>query len=179
MAFTGPLAMHYYPVDLKSELQLDCFADISFAPQGEKSHQGLLVKWGPNVLSWKSGRQPLVTLSTTEAELVGSVDAAESAKAAHLILHEMLGSSSKTRRMKATVWCDNQSALAQMMKSSASSIRTRHLSIRSHRLSDDINNGVLALAYVDTESQCADCLTKAYPKPLMQRAFDHLALSPL
>eukprot|EP00971_Amphidinium_carterae_P349629 6491116-Amphidinium_carterae.1 len=67
--YTGPMAMKYTGIKSKKLPPLDVYADISFAPQGQKSHEGLLVMWGGNVLSWKSGRQSLTATSTSEAEL--------------------------------------------------------------------------------------------------------------
>eukprot|EP00971_Amphidinium_carterae_P205167 4071795-Amphidinium_carterae.1 len=64
------MAMKY--TGLKSKkIPLDVYADISFSPQGQKSHEELVVAWGGNVLSWKSGRQSLTATSTSEAELLG------------------------------------------------------------------------------------------------------------
>eukprot|EP00971_Amphidinium_carterae_P266627 5289082-Amphidinium_carterae.1 len=77
------MAMKY--TGLKSrKTPLDVYADISFAPQGQKSHEGLVVAWGGNVLCWKSGRQSLTATSTSEAELLGAVSADEALKAMHL-----------------------------------------------------------------------------------------------
>eukprot|EP00971_Amphidinium_carterae_P188865 3749364-Amphidinium_carterae.1 len=65
------MAMRYTGLRSK-KLPLDVYADISFAPQGQKSHEGLVVTWRGNVLSWKSGRQSLTATSTSEAELLGA-----------------------------------------------------------------------------------------------------------
>eukprot|EP00971_Amphidinium_carterae_P153282 3038746-Amphidinium_carterae.1 len=66
------MAMKYTGLKSKKLPPLDVYADISFAPQGQKSHEGLVVVWGGNVLSWKSGRQSLTATSTSEAELLGA-----------------------------------------------------------------------------------------------------------
>ena len=181
VAYTGTMALKYVGVEhsLLNPLTLQVFSDISFAPNGEKSHEGILVLWGSNVLSWKSGRQSLIATSTAEAELIGASNAAEAVKAGHLIVHSMLGSSDQTRDLKAQVWCDNQSSIAQIMKDASSNIRTRHISIRAHRLGHDIREGLIDLGYVSTENQRADSLTKGYSKPLMCRQYEHLSLHPL
>ena len=129
----------------------------------------LSVLWSCFACRWKSGRQSLIAASTAEAELIGASNAGEALKATHLIVHELLGTSESTKNMAGRVWCDNQSSIAQVVKDAASNLRTRHLSIRAHRLAADIKAKYLELAYVETTAQRADCLTKAYPKPLMLR----------
>eukprot|EP00975_Prorocentrum_lima_P049597 10376619-Prorocentrum_lima.AAC.1 len=49
--------------------------DASLAPGGELSHQGVTIYHGPNIISWRSGKQRLTSLSPCEAELVGTVAA--------------------------------------------------------------------------------------------------------
>eukprot|EP00971_Amphidinium_carterae_P040308 791267-Amphidinium_carterae.1 len=74
------------------------------------------------------------------------------------------------------VWCDNQSSIAQTLAGSAFKLRTRHVSIEAHRLGEDIQHGIVDLACIQLEDQKADCLTKAYTKPLMLRCCEHLSL---
>ena len=49
-------------------------SDASFAPRGEKSHQGLLALWRGGLVQWDSRRQPFATLFSSESELLGYVD---------------------------------------------------------------------------------------------------------
>eukprot|EP00975_Prorocentrum_lima_P003482 759937-Prorocentrum_lima.AAC.1 len=43
-------------------------------PQGGgRSHEGVTVLHGPNLISWRLGKQSLTTLSSCEEELVGMV----------------------------------------------------------------------------------------------------------
>eukprot|EP00971_Amphidinium_carterae_P350872 6491783-Amphidinium_carterae.3 len=93
LVYTGPMA-----------------ADISF----------MVVLWGPNVLCWKSGRQSPTATSTSEAELFGANHASEALKAMHLVLSEMMGTSRISKKPCGRVWCDNQSAISQILASSSS-----------------------------------------------------------
>eukprot|EP00971_Amphidinium_carterae_P290736 5773205-Amphidinium_carterae.2 len=174
--YTGPMAMKYTGIKSKKLPPLDAYADISFAPQGQKSHEGLLVMWDGNVLSWKSGRQSLTATSTSEAELRGALNADEALKVVHLVLSEMTGSAKMSTSPCGNVWCDNQSAISQTLAGSSSNLKTRHVSIKAHRLGEDILGGVSEMAYMQSEDQRADCLTKAYTKPLMLRCYVHLSL---
>eukprot|EP00971_Amphidinium_carterae_P215086 4269050-Amphidinium_carterae.1 len=134
LLYTGPMAMRYVKVTGDPLPPIHVYADISFAPQGQKSHEGLIVIWGGNVISWKSGRQSLTATSTSEAELIGAANADEALKAMHLVLAEMTGSSRMPSNPCGNVWCDNQSAIAQTLAGSSSNLKTRHVSIKAHRL---------------------------------------------
>eukprot|EP00971_Amphidinium_carterae_P203407 4036581-Amphidinium_carterae.2 len=177
LLYTGPMAMRYVHIKGDPLPPLDVFADIFFAPQRQKSHEGLIVIWGGNVMSWKSERQSLTATSTSEAELLGAANADEVLKAMYLVLSEMTGSCMMPADPCGVVWCENQSAIAQTLAGSSSKLKTRHVSIKAHRrLGEDINNGLAQLSYVQSESQRADSLTKAYTKPLMMRSYEHLGL---
>ena len=54
----------------RSMRRLDMYADISFAPQGEKSHQGVLGFYGGALVQWEPGRQPFCTLGYIEATIM-------------------------------------------------------------------------------------------------------------
>ena len=52
------------------EGQVGLLRDASFAPHGERSHQGLIY-WKNSLIHWESKAQPFCTVSTTELELLG------------------------------------------------------------------------------------------------------------
>eukprot|EP00971_Amphidinium_carterae_P164741 3266049-Amphidinium_carterae.4 len=93
-----------------------------------------------------------------------------------LVDSEMAGSAKMSTSPCGNVWCDNQSAIAQTLAGSSSNLKTRHVSIKAHRLGEDMLGGVSELAHIQSEDQRADCLTKAYTKPLMLRCYEHLSL---
>eukprot|EP00975_Prorocentrum_lima_P017078 3616025-Prorocentrum_lima.AAC.1 len=45
--------------------------DASLAPGRERSHEGVTVSHGPNLISWRSRKRSLTVLWSCEAELVG------------------------------------------------------------------------------------------------------------
>ena len=51
------------------------YSDASFAPEGARSHGGWVVMYNGCLVSWKSSRQPTVTLSTAESELTAIAEA--------------------------------------------------------------------------------------------------------
>ena len=55
--------------------RIELYADVSYAPGGGRSHQGVMACYGGSLVQWLSVRQAFTTLSTAEAELVGYLEA--------------------------------------------------------------------------------------------------------
>ena len=66
-----------YQPDPKSSAMFSTYADADFAGDqtDRRSTSGLVVKMGTGAISWASKLQPVVTLSTTEAEYVAGCSA--------------------------------------------------------------------------------------------------------
>ena len=144
----------------RSMRRVECFADISFAPQAEKSVQGVIGTYGGAPIQWESNRQTCCALSTAEAELYGYVEAmtmAENIESIVGILEEVpvverwkeaqqgedepqddpLGDEGHGSSVKETidkvVYGDNTAAIA-VLCSPDGPWRTRHLRLRSQVL---------------------------------------------
>eukprot|EP00971_Amphidinium_carterae_P178318 3537537-Amphidinium_carterae.1 len=65
---------------------------------------------------------------------MGAVNADKALKAMHLVISKIAGSKSMSASSCGHVWCNNQYAIAQTLAGSASNLRTRHASIKAHRL---------------------------------------------
>ena len=50
------------------------YTDSLFAPEGSKSHSGLVAVWLGAPICWRSARQPFVCLSTAECELLAATE---------------------------------------------------------------------------------------------------------
>eukprot|EP00971_Amphidinium_carterae_P284376 5645695-Amphidinium_carterae.2 len=104
------MAMRHVRVRYDPLHSLDVLVDISFAPQGQKSHERLIVLFGGNVMSWKSGRQSLTaTMKWLEVRACQGI---------HVVVSGVNP-------------CDNHSAIAQTLAGSSSSLKTRHVSIKA------------------------------------------------
>ena len=60
----------------RSMTRVECCSDVSFAPQGGRSIQGVVAMVGGRPVQWESSRQTCITLGTAEAELLTYVEAA-------------------------------------------------------------------------------------------------------
>ena len=110
---------------------LEAFADISFNPQGERSHQGIILCVGGTPIQWEATRQAFHTMSTAESELVGYCEATtmlKSAEALMMVIHGV--SSDDMDGFEKIIYGDNSSALSILMNPDGG-WRTRHLRLRS------------------------------------------------
>ena len=68
----GPLSN--LPITRHEEL-IEAYADISFAPQGGRSSQGIVLAYAGMPVQWEASRQPFCAMSTAESELLGYCEA--------------------------------------------------------------------------------------------------------
>ena len=79
---TVDLALVYHRCDGQSDGDLRTVSDAPCAPQGLRGHQGILAMWGGALVQWESKR----ALSSTEAELIGYVDAITMGESLQVVL---------------------------------------------------------------------------------------------
>ena len=121
----------------RSISQLEVYTDSSFALEHElhKSVTGMTVYLGGSPVLWLSGRQPFVTSSTTEAELLSCGEGFQAAEDLAALL-QVMGFKDITK----VLLCDSKSGL-QLMTTETGSWRTRHLRIRHAKLREAIQEG--------------------------------------
>ena len=126
--------LHYLPDDDVGTLHVK--ADTSFGPAHEqfRSVQGVAVYHGSHLLLWSSSRQPFVTLSTAEGELVGYSEAFQCGMSLSELL---LLFNYPTKKI---LEGDSKAALCQIT-SDAGSWRTRHLRLRAWKLREMVMGG--------------------------------------
>ena len=124
----------------RHEKLIEAFADISFNPQGERSHQGVIICVGGTPIQWEATRQAFHTMSTAESELVGYCEAATMLKSAEALMTVVHGiDESKDSQFEKVIYGDNSSALSILMNPDGG-WRTRHLRLRSAGLRELLKN---------------------------------------
>ena len=116
----------------RHERLLEAFADISYAPEGDRSHQGIIICASGAPIQWEATRQAFHTMSTSESELVGYCEATtmlKSAEALMKVLHGPFGNDDD-KGFEKVIYGDNTSALSILMNPDGG-WRTRHLRLRS------------------------------------------------
>mmetsp|Transcript_16839 Transcript_16839/g.40656 ORF Transcript_16839/g.40656 Transcript_16839/m.40656 type:complete len:252 (-) Transcript_16839:376-1131(-) len=138
---------------------LQVYADTSDADckLTSRSTGGFIVFINGAAVSWKSGRLPLVTLSSAESEYVQITMACQEI----LFLRELMEKLGYGQ--KATVvFEDNQAAIA-LCNNPVFHRRTRHIRRRYHFVRQCVEDGEIYIAYVKSEDNVADMLTKPLP----------------
>src|SRR5438876_12056480 len=101
-----------------------------------KSTGGYLIKMGTGAVSWSSKLQPIVTLSTTEAEYVAAVEAGKEIVWMRNILSEF----GYKFISPSTLNLDNQSTIS-VSKNPEHHGRMKHLDLRFYWLRDAVESG--------------------------------------
>lgn len=148
-------------------LKLVAFTDSDYAGDldDRRSTSGFVFKLGARAISWASKKQPVVALSTTEAEYMAATLCACQCVWLRRVL-EKIEVEEKTATM---IMCDNSSTI-QLSKNPVFHGKSKHIDVKFHFLRDLVNNGVIKLSYCASENQTADIMTK----PLKLEQFEKL-----
>ena len=114
-------------------------------------------------VSWKAQLQPVVALSTMEAEYIAATEGVKEA----LWLQGLIGEFGFAQD-KVEVFCDNQSSL-HLCKNAMFHERTKHIDIKLHFIRDVISQGSVVMEKIHTDENPADMATK----PVTANKFNH------
>ena len=148
---------------------LDLYVDADHA--GERDRQSItgmvsrILGQGP--FAWRSQKQHLVAMSSTEAELIALADCAGSIS----VLRRLLGELDLLRPGPTVINEDNISAIT-VLRDVVYNGRTKHIDIRLKSIRDLVRRSALALEYCQTKDQLADMFTKSLGRDLFQRLRD-------
>ena len=106
---------------VSSEVVLISYSNSSFAPNGDRSYGASVVTVDGSPVTWRSGKQGMITLSTMESELMEATTASVLLESIGCLLDEILG-----YRVGRVLRVHNSSATS-MLLGGAGSWRTRHL----------------------------------------------------
>ena len=141
---TAEEGIRFVKDDEEESKTLKVFTDASFAPDGGESHGCVVVMLGSSLISWKSGKQTMISLSTAEAELSEVVEGMTLGEATAVLVEETCG---EVVRISFT---DSQAALS-IMTNEGGSWRTRHLRMRAMFARSLIQNGVWVIQHLRGE----------------------------
>ncbi|MCH81290.1 copia-type polyprotein, partial [Trifolium medium] len=146
-----------YKSNVTKKLCLKGWSDSDYAGDVEdrKSTTGYLFKLGSAAISWSSKKQPIVTLSTTEAEYVAAASCACQA----LWLRNVLSCLQQKQEVNTVIYCDNSSTI-KLSKNPIMHGRCKHIDVRFHFLRNLTKDDVVELIHCKTDSQLADIFTK-------------------
>lgn len=150
-----------YMPDKKSPSLFTAYSDADHAGCKDtgRSTGAYVVKMGTGAVSWSSKLQPIVALSTTEAEYVAACSAGTEICWMRNLFTELGFDLSST---SSPLFVDNQSAIA-VAKNPEHHGRMKHLDLRYYWLRDEVDKKVIGVFYCPTADMPADLLTKALP----------------
>lgn len=155
----------------KFEIRGYCDSDYATDLDKRRSIIGFVFTAGGNTISWKSGLQRVVALSTTEAEYMALTEAVKEA-----IWLKGLAAEMGFEQESMEVMCDSQSAIA-LSKNSVHHERTKHIDVRYHFIREKIAEGNVKVVKISTTWNPADIFTKVVPVSKLQDAMKLLRVS--
>lgn len=157
---TAELKLALKKCDFKGKL-LYGYSDANWAENkiDRKSNSGHVFLVNGASVCWSSRKQPIVALSTCEAEFIALSDACRAASWIRRLLIDLKQNLSDST----TIFEDNQSCLKLIEEEERLSDRSKHIDTRYHFVKDYVEKGLVKCTYCPTENMLADVLTKALP----------------
>lgn len=143
---------------------LEAFSDSDYAGDlnSRRSTSSYALFLSDTVISWSSKKQPVVTLSTTEAEFVAAAGCACQV----IWIRRILEAIGLLQKEGTVIHCDNMSTI-KLYKNPVMHKRSKHIDVRFHFLRDLTP---VELVHCRTEVQVADIMTK----PLKLEVYEKL-----
>ena len=115
-------------------------------PNGRKSQSGFVVFACGGIISWASKKQPIIALSSTEAEYIAANLAVQEA----IWLRSLLNDFGIVQKQPTSINEDNQGVIA-LCKNPKFHSRTKHIDIKYHFIRDKIKDSEITLKYCSTQ----------------------------
>ena len=133
------------------------YCDASYASNKDdrKSVSGYAIYYMGALVSWKSKTQQCVTMSSTEAEYVAMSMCVMEME----FIRQVIESTGFEVKLPMKLYVDNVSAI-ELAKNYSTSGRTKHIDVRLHYIREMIDQGMLELVFVPTNSNTSDIMTK-------------------
>ena len=159
-------ASYQTPVDVIGFTDADWAGDVV----ERKSTSGYVFQICGGTVSWRSKRQEIVALSSTEAEYKALSFAAQELMWLRSFLKD-LGYEQKTNILNE----DNQGAIA-LSKNPDNHSRTKHIDVRYHYIRDLVEKKKVEVNYCPTNNNLADLMTKGLPRPRFEELCKKLGI---
>ena len=155
------------------EGSLIAFADSDYAGDVDdwKSTSGYVFMLGTRAVSWSSRKQPVVTLSTTEAEFI----AAASCACQGVWLRRILEKLGHAQGVCTTIYYDNSFAI-KLSRNPVLHGRSKHIDMRFHFLHELTIDGIVELVHCSTQEQVLDIMTKPLKLEVFLKLRDKLGM---
>ena len=116
---------------------------------------GYVFQIGSRAISWASKKQPIVTLSSTEAEYVATIAAACQAVWMRRVLNELMHSQNDATQ----IVCDNKSAIA-LSRNHVFHKQSKHIDTRYHFIQEIVTGKEIYVEFFRSKDQFVDIFMK-------------------
>lgn len=124
-----------------------------------RSTSGYVFLFNGGAISWRCKKQPVVALSSTEAEYKGFLDAGQEG----LWIRRLMKTFGFENLISTTLFGDNQGSIS-LSRNPVFHARTKHIEIHFHWIREKLQDKSLDIKYCPTEHMVADVLTKSLDK---------------
>jgi hypothetical protein len=160
-----------------SAVELVAYIDASHGTHLEDgtSRTGIVITLAGGAVCFKSNRQRIVTLSSTEAEIVALTEGTNYV----LWLRNLLDGLSLTDLGPTVVYQDNMSTIALVSNDKTKQQRTRHLNCKYFAVRERIANCLVRVVYLAGTEMLADILTKSVDSSTLNRLLPRMMSIPV
>jgi hypothetical protein len=166
---------------------LECFVDADWAgswqdrssndPLSSHSRTGYVISYAGCPIIWASKMQPLIALSTTEAEYIALSTALREVIGIMNLINELKEKGFPMFHPTPKVVCrtfeDNKSCI-EIATNHRTRPRTKHLSVRLHHFRSHIVQRTITIEHISTKEQLADIFTKPLPRDQFRKLRNRL-----
>jgi hypothetical protein len=168
---TCDLGLRYEPAQ---DFALSGYSDSDYA--GCKIHRkstgGFMFFLGKGLISWSSQKQPIIALSSTEAEYIALASAARES----IWLRRFLNEIGLEQSGPSEIRVDNQSAI-KLAHNPEFHKRSKHIEVKYHFTRELVEKKEINVKYVPTTEQLADILTKPLQKAKQQDMLKQIGIA--
>lgn len=153
--------------------QLIGYSDSDYAGDidDRKSTSGMLYCLGSSPITWNSGKQKVVALSSCEAEYIAAAyDACQGVWLARL-LKDLVGG----KPGAPILWVDNKFAI-DLAKNPVHHERSKHIETKYHYIRKSAEDGKISLEQIPTGDQLADIMTNSLARVKFQELRDRIGV---
>ena len=171
---THCLVYKHTPLIPRGATRLSLYTDADYAvcKVTRRSRSGWVILMGTNVIAYNSSRQKLVTLSSTESELVALCDGSKSLLGTIQVVQHFVPA-----ELPVSVHVDNQGAIA-IGTDEIHNNRTKHIDVRYFFTRELVDDGTIDVIYIASEDNPADPLTKLLAYPAYCTGMQRLSILP-
>ena len=148
-----------YTAEADGEIVLRAYSDASWVDDrtNGRSTSGMLITLLGGPISWTSRQQPVVALSTAEAEFIAANEAGREV----IWLRTLLAELNCPQHNPTELMVDNLSAVKMSnRKDAGKSDMRKHILAKYYWLREQVNTGTIAVTWLPTGQELADIFTK-------------------